>query len=334
MADLNPWDELAEADAAGMELPPREGGSTVLARGGATQVDELPLWTEEGNSEPTTDRSATENTSLPDLKAQLGEVAAAWQEIVPAERGTAEDLRAVLEADVQALQVRWQSVAAAPRGGGVVVANGDADRRADAVNAALRDADRQAPALHGVPEWQELRAVRGEVGRLWRSLAAQAGEFAERLFRDRRVSEFLRNVSIRACETIASLAQSAADRLRRGRTALPSAEVLLALGNSANSYATSAWSHGRLPTAEALLASGISRQDRSPARTDTEVDIPGLVALGRALRKPGPGSGVSAVAARLRSGGDQVRPGAPAGDEAKSQGPGVTAQACRRPRQR
>ncbi|WP_157882046.1 hypothetical protein [Streptomyces rubellomurinus] len=347
MIDQKIWDELAESDAAAAGLtanrPVSEAGGEVRIPSEpmdlSFRMDELPLWVGEGAPEPAKARSEVADSGIPDLKAQLGDVAAAWREAVPAERGTADDLRAVLEADVQALQVRWQSVAALPYGGEAPVgtrAHGAAQQQADAVNAALRGADRHAPALSGVPEWQQIRTVREAVDRLWRTLATRAGEHADRLFRDHRISDFLRQVSIRACETIARLAQLAADRLLRGRTALPSAEALLALGNAAGTYSTFARSHGSLPTAGALLALGSDLgRDTSPAQTGTEVDVPGLVALGRALRKPGPGWEVSSAAARLRSGGaGQVRRSTPAGEQAAHPRTASVAQSGRKPRQR
>ncbi|MBO1414187.1 hypothetical protein [Streptomyces sp. FH025] len=263
----------------------------------AAWVDELPLWAGQGTVEPEGARLPTDGAGLPDLKAQLREVVAAWKEIVPEGRSTADDLRLALEADVEALQVRWQLVAVAPgRRAGPVTERATvrpaAEQGAAAVNAAFRDADRCAATLHGVPEWQRLRAVRETVGHLWRTLAVGAGEYVGRLFADRRVSEFLRNVSIHACETIARLALLAADHLRRGQMALPSAETLLALGNAAGAYTMSA--RGQVGT--------FASEAGPPSLT---VDVPALRRMGEALQRPGPmpaqPRSVSASAALARS---------------------------------
>ncbi|MFF2744004.1 hypothetical protein ACFVVA_00520 [Kitasatospora sp. NPDC058048] len=222
--------------------------------------DELPLWGTELPLARTEDRQAPESADLPDLRAQLYEVAEAWKEAVPEGRSTAGDLRAVLEADVEALQVHWQHVAALPDASEAPAADGTGHvgtrSAAMAVNAALRAVDRHALALRAVPEWQQLRTVRDAVSWVWDTLAERAGESAGRLLDDRRVAEFLRNVSVRACETIARLSRLAADRLRPDRAALPSAEALLALGNAASAYGRSARRPGDLPTGEALLVLG------------------------------------------------------------------------------
>ncbi|MGW3071486.1 hypothetical protein [Kitasatospora sp. NPDC001132] len=197
---------------------------------------------------------------LPDLRAQLCEVAEAWEEVAPEELDACDDLRAVLEADVEALQARWQHVAGLPDASEAVAAgvSGHSGVRgaAVAVNAALRGADRDDLALRGVPEWQQLRAVRDAVSRVWQTLVARAREAAGRLLRDRRVAEFLRTMSIRACETIARLARLAADRLRGGRAVPACAEALLALGRAASAYGRSARQSGDPAAAEALLVLG------------------------------------------------------------------------------
>ncbi|MBV2155061.1 hypothetical protein [Kitasatospora sp. SUK 42] len=295
-------------------------------------MDELPLWAGQGTAEPVRARSATDEAGLPDLKAQLREVVAAWKEIVPEGRSTADDLRLALEADVEALQVRWQQVAVAlGRPARPVTERATvhpaAGQGAEAVNAALRDADRCSPTLHGAPEWQQLRAVREAVGHLWRTLTVGAGEYAGRLLADQRVSEFLRNVSIHACEAIARLAHLGSDRLRRGQVALPSAETLLALGNAAGAYSMSARGQGSAPAPEA----------GPPSLT---VDVPGLRRMGEALRRPGPMSAqlrsVSASAARARSACRlPKRPAVAAGEQpAHLRHGGSAVQPGRKPNQR
>ncbi|MFJ6617918.1 hypothetical protein ACIQOW_10165 [Kitasatospora sp. NPDC091335] len=341
-------DEPAEANAAAAGLVAgllegRRSGTddeTADAAEEAMSMDELPLWVEEPAVGQPEGRPAAGAVDLPDLGAQLREVAQAWQETVPDGRGTADDLRAVLEADVEALHVRWENVASLPDGAEptAAAAPGRADARsaATAVDAALRDADRHAESLTGVPEWQQVRIVRDAVSRLWHTLAERAGESAGRLLGDQRVSEFLRTVSVRACETIARLAQLAADRLRRDRVALPSAEALLALGAAAGVYSRSVRRSNGLPAAEALLVlGGGPRQEEAPTRSAAEVDAPGLVAMGRALRRPGPAIQLSATAARLRSGSPaQGRRGAPAAEQPAHLTPGVAEQRGRKPHQR
>ncbi|MFF2615932.1 hypothetical protein [Kitasatospora sp. NPDC058046] len=294
------------------------------------QTDQLPLWTEKGTAEPSGARLVTDEAGLPDLKAQLREVMEAWKEIVPAGRSTADDLRVILEADVEALRVRWQQVAMPSDGSAGRDEQGvsgwpAAGWGAEAVNAALRDAERCDPDLRGLEEWRQLGAVREAVGRLWRSLALSAGEYAGRLFADHRVSEFLRNVSIHACETIARLAQLASDRLRRGQTALPSAEALLVLGDAAGAYSRSA-----------------RRQDGAPAAgaPGITVDVPGLRRMGEALQRPGPTAAqpgsVSAGAATARSARTSPRrPTAAAGERpAHLRRGGSSVQSGRTPKQR
>ncbi|MFF2119320.1 hypothetical protein ACFVXH_18540 [Kitasatospora sp. NPDC058184] len=272
----------------------------------------------------------TDQVGLPDLRVQLREVMEAWKEIVPEGRSTADDLRVILEADVEALRVRWQQVAATsrgPAGRGVqgTTVQPAAGHGAEAVNAALRDAERCGPDLRGLEEWRQLGAVREAVGRLWRTLALRAGEYAGRLFADHRVSEFLRNVSIHACETIARLAQRGSDRLRRGQIALPSAEALLVLGNAAGAYSLSA-----------------RRQDGGPnaGTPSITVDVPELRRMGEALQRPGPTAAqpgsVSARAATARSARTSPRrPTAAAGERpAHLRRGGSSVQPGRTPKQR
>ncbi|MFE4519275.1 hypothetical protein ACFRMQ_34415 [Kitasatospora sp. NPDC056783] len=317
---------------ARVQPEPRAHAAPAVDIRAAARTEQLPLWAEEGTAEPVGARSVTDGAGLPDLKEQLREVLEAWKEIVPEGRSTADDLRRALEADVEALQVRWRQVAATPSGtartvtapAAVVPA---ARQGAEAVNAALRDVDRCDPALLDLGEWQQLRAVRETVGRLWRTLTVRAGEFAGGLLADHRVSEFLRNVSIHACETIARLAQLVSDRLRRGQVALPSAETLLALGDAAGAYSMVARRQDGVPAAEV----------GPPSIT---VDVPGLRRMGEALRRPGPASarpgGVSVGAATARSAHrPPKRPAAVVGEQpAHLRRGGSSVQAGRKPRQK
>ncbi|MFF2073405.1 hypothetical protein ACFVXG_01465 [Kitasatospora sp. NPDC058162] len=320
--DEGTWDRLAEEDAVAAGLVGSGAGDVsgtqeIVAAGlRATQPDELPLWEEQGIG-PSEPGEAADRAGLPDLKAQLREVVEAWREIVPDGSSSADDLRVALEADVQALQVRWQNIAATPAAPAVatvkgVTASATAGRSAEAVNAALRDADRSHPALRDLAEWREIRAVREAVGRLWGSLTTKAGESVHRLLADRRVSEFLRSASIHACERIAQLAQQGADFLRARQGSLPTAEALLALGETASAYGASARRQASLPTAEALLSSGATLQPvprSSPP--SSAVDVPGLRRMGQALERPGPAAAqtrrVSANAAKARSVGQPPR---------------------------
>jgi hypothetical protein len=114
---------------------------------------------------------------------------------------------------------------------------------------------------------------------------------------DGRVGDFVRRISLRACEKIAGWAQVAADRLRRtgdpeaqGR-ALPSTDALLQLGDAAREYS------GHRPSA----APPPSRPANGAA--PNTVDIPVMRKLGEALNRPMPGTTkrVSSAAARGRS---------------------------------
>jgi hypothetical protein len=166
----------------------------------------------------------------------------------------------------------------------------DRQQRAAAVNTALGEADAHAPALQDLPEWQRIQTVRGAVGHLFRVIRERAGEHFGRLMGDGRVADFVRRVSLRACERIAGWAQAGADRLRaldeRGtdrREELPSAEALLRLGGAASAYRGPRRGDGGTP----------------PANGGT-VDIPAMRKMGEALNRPMPGR-VSSAAARGRS---------------------------------
>lgn len=351
--DEGTWDRLAEEDAVAAGLVGSGAGDVsgtqeIVAAGlRATQPDELPLWEEQGIG-PSEPGEAADRAGLPDLKAQLREVVEAWREIVPDGSSSADDLRVALEADVQALQVRWQNIAATPAAPVVATAKAKAvtapaapGRRAEAVNAALRDADRSHSALRDLAEWREIGAVREAVGRLWRSLTAKAGESVHRLLADRRVSEFLRSASIHACERIAQLAQQGSDFLRGRQGSLPTAEALLALGETASAYSASARCQTSLPTAEALLSSGATLQPvprSSPP--SSAVDVPGLRRMGQALERPGPTAEqtrrVSANAAKARSVGQAPRRSATGVGEqpAHLRRGGASVQPGRTPKQR
>ncbi|MFD7454109.1 hypothetical protein [Kitasatospora sp. NPDC059827] len=355
-SDQRTWDRLAEEDAAAAGLAGNwlagaraDGGATVQQEAStanfAPQPDELPLWDQYSisSSEPV---KTTDQAGLPDLKAQLREVVEAWTEIVPEGSHSADDLRAALEADVEALQVRWRHITTTPAAPEAAAATGVtgssiAGRSAEAVNAALRAADRSHPALQGLREWREIRIVREAVARLWRNITTKAGEWAHRLLADHRVSEFLRNASIHACERIAQLAHQGADLLRRRQGALPTAATLLVLGETASAYSTSARSRTSLPTAVALLSSGTALQSAPRSRSSSgTIDVPDLRRMGEALERPSPmtvqGRRVSADAAKARSGRQaQRRSAAGVGEQPAHLRPdGVAVQQGRRPKQK
>ncbi|MBV6700247.1 hypothetical protein KV557_24610 [Kitasatospora aureofaciens] len=274
---------------------------------------------------PTAPRSA--GTPLNGFTAALEE---AWSEIVPADHGTVQDLREAMEAPLRALEERWQRTAPLPQVSVPVTGpvTPDAPQRsadpkdpaapsqpaAEAVSTALSRADEHTSTLKDVPEWQELQTVRGAARNLLRAVRERAGQYADKLFGDGRVQNFFREIGIRAFDTVAHLAQRAADRLRRNQGDLPSADALLALGNAAGAYSLAQRQRGQggLPSAEALLALGdgalntANRQRPTAEPTANEVNLPSLQKMGKALQQPLPGqksrtAGVSAAAAKSRS---------------------------------
>lgn len=283
------------------------------------RVAELPLWT---GAEALGETAAGPVDLVGDFQA----VQEAWTETVPPENGTAADLVDALESDLRTLQqllaeaisgtssvvepaADGQQAAAVPvppaqepTGGEVSgeqaqTEDRDARREAGAVNVALRQTDTHADALRDLPEWQKMQTVRGAFGHLVSVLKERAGEHFDRLMGDGRVGEFLRRVSIRACEKLAEWAQAGADRLRRDDEHAPErrregAEALRQLGDAAFAYGASR-RHGGTPPASSSGAPGT-------------VDIPQMRKMGAALNRPLPtASGttprVSTAAARGRS---------------------------------
>ncbi|MEU3050343.1 hypothetical protein ABZ705_28205 [Streptomyces sp. NPDC006984] len=163
---------------------------------------------------------------------------------------------------------------------------------ATAVNSALHEADTHTPVLQDMPEWQRIQTVRGALGHLMHVIKDRAGEHLDNFLNDHRVGDYLRRLSIRACERIAEWAQAGADWLREkaqrdpaGREELPSADALMRLGDAAVRY-----SGPRRPSGHGPSAS-----------VPGEVDVPALRAMGEALGKPLPGRRVATAAARGRS---------------------------------
>ncbi|MDA5279944.1 SNF2-related protein [Streptomyces sp. Isolate_45] len=162
----------------------------------------------------------------------------------------------------------------------------DPQQAAAAVNTALRHADEHAVSLQDLPEWQGIQTIRGAFGHLMSRLKIRAGEHFDRLMGDERVGSFVRDLSARVCDKIATLAVAGADWLRRdhegGRnTNQPSAEALLRLGDAAHAFST--------PQAD----------KRKPG---VIVDVPAMRKMGEALARPMPSARkVSASAARSRS---------------------------------
>lgn len=273
----------------------------------APEPGELPLWT--GPEASPADTAATEPPAGPmDVRAEFQAVLDAWDEHVPSENGTAQDLVAELDADLATLQRAFaEAVApAAPAEPSTAPAPADTaaegaaavpvPQQADAVNSALQQADTHAAALQDFPEWQRIQTVRGAVGHLVRVMRERAGEHFERLMGDNRVGEFFRRVSINACEKIAGWAQAGADWLRRrgeGPDA-PAADALRGVADAASAYSSP----------------GGGRSGPPPASRDTAsatVDIPAMRQLGDALSRPlpgamdGRGTRVSTAAARGKS---------------------------------
>ncbi|MFE0453052.1 DEAD/DEAH box helicase family protein [Streptomyces sp. NPDC058914] len=283
----------------------------------------LPLWT--GPDAPPADTAATESATGPiDVRAEFQAVMEAWQEHVPSESGTAQDLVADLDADLTALQRLFADAvtpspaaqeppaataaapAPAPAADGATAPTAgaptpsspqDAQHRAAAVTAALQRADAHADVLEDLPEWQKIQTVRGAFGHLFRVMKERARECFDRLMGDHRVGDFFRKISIRACEKVAGWAQAGADRLRRGGTPgadAPGAHVLRDLGDVAAAYSAPGGDRSGPPPA-------------SPNGPTTTVDIPPMRKIGEALSRPMPGAAdgrgprVSTAAARGRS---------------------------------
>lgn len=280
---------------------------------------DLPLWTG-----PTEDTVPEVERPL-DVVAGFAAVQEAWDEHVPADKGTGADLFATVEDELQRLEALFaeavakltppaepqpapaptpaptvgpqQPAPAAPAAAGPEMApDRDPQQSADAVNAALREADAHAPALKDLPEWQRIQSVRGAFGHLMHVMKERAGEHFGKLMADGRVADFVRRVSITVCEKVAGWAQAAADKLRRPdergtdrRDELPSAEALLRLGDAALEYRGPRRAGGGTPPPSANGAA--------------PVDIPAMRKMGEALNRPMPGTkrGVSAAAARGRS---------------------------------
>ncbi|MDD9383122.1 DEAD/DEAH box helicase family protein [Streptomyces sp. ZAF1911] len=186
---------------------------------------DLPLWTgpETGTDGPLGDTDPADS----EIFANTGALQEAWESAVLANGGTAHDLVAALEDELNALQ-RSLSPAAAPEtdtaGEGTtavpVLSHMDrpqvpgARRDPGAVNAALAAADQHLYALREAPEWQELQTVRGATRNLWEAIKRQTGASFKQFMEDDRVQAWWKQVSIRVCERIANLAMRTADRLR------------------------------------------------------------------------------------------------------------------------
>ncbi|WP_374987185.1 hypothetical protein [Streptomyces fradiae] len=271
---------------------------------------DLPLWT------GSTEASGPEEDRPLDVVGDFMAVQEAWDEHVPADKGTGADLFATVENELQRLETLFadalstlnppaeaQPAPAAPAAAAPAEAEKAPDREqsANAVNVALREVDAHAPALQDLPEWQRIQSVRGAFGHLMHVMKERAGEHFGKLMADGRVGDFVRRVSIKACEKVAGWAQAAADKLRRPdergaderrtdrREELPSAEALLRLGDAALEY------RGPRHTGGGSIPP-------SANGTAAPVDIPAMRRMGEALNRPMPGAKrVSAAAARGRS---------------------------------
>ncbi|MFE7753217.1 hypothetical protein [Streptomyces sp. NPDC057428] len=316
--------DLTEPTVPVETAPVAEPAAPVEPAPVAEPTGDLPLFTgPAGVSEPTEDRPL-------DIVGEFEAVKDAWNERVPAEKGSGEDLYADVQADLASLhQMLAEAVAeaksapeappalpeqlapaaesapapapaaaaAAPSSGEQEAAPEDRDpqKAAGAVNEALRQADEHAPALQDLPEWQRLQTVRGAFGNLMRVMKERAGEHFGRLMEDGRVADFVRRASLKVCEKVAGWAQAGADRLRRD-----------------DERGTE--QRGALPSADALLRLGDAaleyRGPRGggstppPANGAPDVNnIPAMRKMGEALNRPMPGANkrVSTAAARGRS---------------------------------
>ncbi|WP_327332979.1 hypothetical protein [Streptomyces anulatus] len=302
-----------------------EWDSWWMNSGDAERPGDLPLHA----GDATGDLSAALAWSDADLPSEFGAVVAAWDERVPADKGTGEELAASVEGDLAKLQQALFDAAAdmesgfeelaapevepavpavepapvaegAPASGGQgeTGAERDPQEDVDAVNAALREADVHAADLQALPEWQRIQTVRGAFGNLMKVMKERAGEHFGKLMEDGRVSGFVRRVSLRACEKVAGWAQAGADWLRQAEKrsteqraeVLPSAEALLRLGDAAIDY--------RGPR-----VGGATVLKPLPMNPAPDVNsIPEMQRMGKALSRPLPGRNrVSAAAARGRS---------------------------------
>lgn len=327
----------ADGEPASGADDPGPAPATVEPPAVAEPPGELPLWTGPADSDPAEDSI--------DVVADFAAVQEAWDERVPADKGTGDDLFTTVEDELHRLEALFAEAvakakpapepeaapeaapaaavqssepesAAAPSPGEPAAAQKDRDpqQSADAVNTALREADAHAPALRDLPEWQRIQSVRGAFGHLMHVIKERAGEHFGKLMADSRVSDYVRRASIRVCEKVAKSAQAGADRLRRPdergtdkREDLPSAEALLRLGDPALEYRGSRRGDGGAPPPPPP-ANGAARS----------VDIPAMRKMGEALNRPLPAGtkrGVSTVAARGRSattakrGGKKAAPG-------------------------
>ncbi|MFC9164420.1 hypothetical protein ACFTZ8_26875 [Streptomyces fungicidicus] len=275
----------------------------------SAQPGELPLWT--GTETPPADTAVAEPPAgPPDVRADFQAVLEAWDEHVPPESGTAQDLVADLDADLATLQRAFTEVVAlatptaspaatdqdtaAPDESTEAAERPSAPQQAADVNAALQQADTHATALQNLPEWQQIQTVRGAFGHLFRVMKERAGERFDRLMGDHRVGDFFRKVSIAACEKVAEWAQAAADRLRRRGSDEPAADALRDVADTATAYASPGEGRSGPPLASRNAASVM-------------VDIPAMRQLGEALARPlpaakdGRGARVSTAAARGKS---------------------------------
>ncbi|MFC7871977.1 DEAD/DEAH box helicase family protein [[Kitasatospora] papulosa] len=297
----------------------REPDSAPKTEPAAPLPGDLPLWIH-----PERNAGQAEDLSV-DVVAGFEAVKEAWDEHVPAENGSGEDLFADVQTDLARLQQMLAEAVteaepspeappatpkqSAPAAESTAVAappydeqeaaraNSDPQKAAGAVNEALRRTDEHTPALQDLPEWQRLQTVRGAFSNLMRVMKERAGQHFGKLMEDGRVADFVRRTSIRVCERIAGWAQAGADRLRRDdgrgteqRGALPSADALLRLGDAALEY-RGPRGGGNTPPPSAGGAPDVNT-------------IPAMRKMGEALSRPMPGAskrGVSTAAARGRS---------------------------------
>ncbi|MDH6544956.1 hypothetical protein [Streptomyces sp. SPB4] len=290
------------------------GAGTALPTGDLPlwKTDELPLWKGRPAGDAAEAPVVLSAESQQDLDAAFGSVMEAYAEIVPEDQGTAKDLYDDVQDDLRTLQQllgaatrlatsKAEGSTQPPAPGAVpsrpapaeqaeeshVRGPGDPERNAEEVNRALQQAGTHTPQLRDLPEWQQIQTIGGAFRHLCQVVKTRAGIHSERLEGDERVDGFFRTLSARVCQKVADLAQSAANRLRRGKTDTqgPAEEALLRLGDAARTY------------------SSPDTGSRGTSRPGEKVDVPTLRKMGEALAKPMPGarSKVSAAAARSRS---------------------------------
>ncbi|MBM9506752.1 DEAD/DEAH box helicase family protein [Actinacidiphila acididurans] len=248
-----------------------------------------PLWTDEaprggGSGEPqeTAPPPAAPDPGPPqvDLWDGFDQMLQAWADHMPAEQGTADELRTALTDDLQALDRaarpdgdRWDSVVGTAPAPPPESAATPAEGAAAAVSTAIAAADSHADRLRDLPEWQRLQTVRGAAKHLLDTCRKRAGERWKDFWSDARVQGFWRAVSIRTAEAISHLASTIADKLRAGVAAdRPAADAMAEVSRAAAAYGTSA--SGSAAPADPPADGAEIDQPAVPSRQEARPDQP------------------------------------------------------------